>query len=220
MTRWGMVIDLKRCIGCYSCVIACKQEHFLPPNTYWTRILVSDVGEYPQATSSVVPILCSHCKEAICVKVCPTGATLRREDGIVVIDPEKCVGCEYCVVACPYRQRTFHADDKRGYFPGQGLTELEIIGQKLYPHRRGTVIKCNFCAERVDKGIQKGLKPGVDREATPACVITCPAKARHFGDLDNPYDDPESNILTLIRTRKGYQLHPEFGTDPSIYYID
>jgi phenylacetyl-CoA:acceptor oxidoreductase subunit 1 len=216
MVRWGMLIDLKRCIGCYSCIIACKQEHFLPPDIFWNRILVSETGKYPQVTNHVYPVLCNHCREAICVKVCPSEATLQREDGIVHIDYDKCVGCTYCVIACPYQQRIFYSDGDKGYFPGQGLTELELIGKKLYPLQPGTVVKCNFCEEKIDEGIRKGLKPGIDREATPACVNNCPTKARHFGNLD----DPKSNLSTLIRQRKGFQLHPEFGTDPSVYYID
>ncbi len=150
------------------------------------------------------------------MKVCPTGASTQREDGIITIDPDHCSGCEYCVIACPYQQRTLYDDDKKEYFPGQGLIELEVMGRQLYPHQVGTVLKCNFCKERIDRGIQQGLKPGIDRQATPACVLTCPVKARHFGDLD----DPRSDVSTLVRARKGYQLHPERGTEPSVYYID
>lgn len=215
MPRWGMVIDLQKCIGCYSCQIACKQEHFLPPWIFWNRVIVGETGKYPTVTKQIYPVLCNHCKEAICVKACPTGATTKREDGIVVIDYDKCVACRYCVIACPYQQRTYYGDSKAEYFPGQGFTELEVIGKDLYPLQPKTVVKCNFCLERVEAGIKKGLKPGSDREATPACVNTCPAKARYFGDLD----DPNSEVASLIKERKGYQLHPEFGTDPSVYYI-
>jgi molybdopterin-containing oxidoreductase family iron-sulfur binding subunit len=211
-----MVIDLKKCTSCYACMIVCKQEHFLPPGVFWGRLLVSETGEYPQVTRWVYPVLCNHCKEAPCVNVCPTGAMTRRNDGIVSVDPDKCVGCQYCVIACPYQQPTFYDGKKKGYFPGQGLTELEVIGRKLYPHQAGTVIKCNFCKERVDNGVQQGLKLGIDRQATPACVHTCPVTARHFGDLD----DPQSNVSALIGARKGYQLHPEWGTEPSVYYVD
>ena len=216
MTRWGMVIDLKKCISCYACMIACKQEHFLPPGVYWSRLLIGETGEYPQARKWTYPVLCNHCQEAPCVRVCPSGASTRRKDGIVTINSEKCVGCQYCVIACPYQQRTSYEDDKKEYFPGQGLTEVEVIGRKLYPHQPGTVIKCNFCKERIDGGIKQGLKPGIDRQVTPACVLTCPVKARTFGDLG----DPRSEIAVLIRARKGYQLHPEFGTEPSVYYIN
>jgi Fe-S-cluster-containing dehydrogenase component len=215
MTRWGMVIDLRKCIGCYSCMIACKQEHFLPPGMFWNRVVIGETGTYPAVTKQMYPVSCNHCEEAICVKACPTRATTRRADGIVIIDSAKCVGCRYCLIACPYQQRTFYADDNTEYFPGQGLTEYEAIGKELYPLQKGTVVKCNFCAERIDAGIGKGLIPGTDREATPACVITCPTGARSFGDLD----DVNSKVGALIKERRGFQLHPEYGTDPSVYYI-
>jgi phenylacetyl-CoA:acceptor oxidoreductase 27-kDa subunit len=215
MTRWGMVIDLRKCIGCYACMIACKEEHFLPPGMFWNRVLIGETGAYPAVTKQMYPVGCNHCKEAACVKACPTGATTRRPDGIVMVDSAKCVGCRYCLVSCPYQQRTYFADDKKEYFPGQGLTEFEKIGKQLYPLQKGTVVKCTFCAERIDAGLEKGLVPGIDREATPACVITCAPKARHFGDLDKP----DSEVSRLIKERRGFQLHPEYGTDPSVYYI-
>jgi phenylacetyl-CoA:acceptor oxidoreductase subunit 1 len=215
MPRWGMVIDLKRCIGCYSCMVSCKEEHFLPPGMFWNRVLVGETGTYPEVIKQIFPVGCNHCKEATCVKACPTRASTRRPDGIVVVDSSKCAGCRYCVVACPYQQRSFHSNDKKEYFPGQGLTEYEIAGKEIYPLQVGTVVKCNFCAERIDSGTGKGLTPGVDREATPACVIACAAKARYFGNLD----DPDSEISRLIVDKKGFQLHPEYGTEPSIYYI-
>ncbi|MCX5803897.1 MAG: 4Fe-4S dicluster domain-containing protein [Proteobacteria bacterium] len=215
MARWGMVINLNKCIGCYACMLACKQEHFLPPNMFWARVLVGELGKFPAVRKQIYPVLCNHCKEAACVKVCPTGASVKRDDGIVFVDYNKCVGCRYCIMACPYQQRTFYGDDKKEYFPGQGLTEWEVLGRKLYPLEKGTVVKCTFCLERVDEGLKKGLKPGVDREASPACVITCPAKARYFGDLD----DPASEVSRLVSERKASQLSPEFNTNPSIYYI-
>jgi phenylacetyl-CoA:acceptor oxidoreductase subunit 1 len=215
MANWAMVVDLRKCIACYSCMIACKEEHFLPPGIFFNRVLIGETGTYPTVTKQMYPVGCNHCKEAACVKACPTRATTKREDGIVIVDSDKCVGCRYCLIACPYQQRTFHSNNHKEYFPGQGLTEYEIIGKELYPLEQGTVVKCNFCAERIDAGIKKGLKPGVDREATPACVITCAPKARYFGDLD----DPDSEVSKLIKEKRGYQLHPEYGTDPSFYYI-
>lgn len=212
--RYGMVIDLNKCVGCYSCVIKCKQEHFLPPGMNWGNILISETGVYPSVTKHVYPVLCNHCAEPACVKACPTNATHQREDGIVIIDEDKCVGCRYCLIVCPYQVRTYNSNQKE-YFPGQGLTEFEKLGEKLYPHQTGVVLKCNFCRERIDEGIARGLKPGEDREATPACVNTCPAKSRVFGDLD----DPESEISKLISEKKATQLRPEFGTNPSVYYI-
>jgi len=214
MTRWGMAIDLKKCLGCYSCVIGCKQVHALPPKMFWNRVLTAETGEYPQVTRHAYPVLCNHCKDAPCVKACPSGAAKRRPDGIVITDADQCVGCGYCVIACPYQQRTVHEGGKQEYFPGQGLTKFEVMSRQLYPLQPGTAVKCNFCMERIDEGIRKGLKPGVDREATPVCVNNCPTKARLFGDLTSP----TSNVSTIIRLRRGFQLHPDLGTDPSVYY--
>ncbi|UCG67637.1 MAG: 4Fe-4S dicluster domain-containing protein, partial [Deltaproteobacteria bacterium] len=137
MARWGMVINLNKCIGCYACMIACKQEHFLPPEIFWARVLMGESGKYPTVRKLIYPVLCNHCEEAACVDVCPTGATTKREDGIVVIDYDRCVGCRYCMMACPYQQRTFYANGKKEYFPNQELTELEITGRKLYPLQEG-----------------------------------------------------------------------------------
>jgi phenylacetyl-CoA:acceptor oxidoreductase subunit 1 len=214
--RWGMVVDLTSCVRCYACIIACRVEHFLPAGMTWPRLVAVETdGGHP--TVSTYSVRCNHCKDAPCVDVCPTGATCRRPDGIVVVDQDKCVGCRYCVVACPYQNRTFLSRDKdKGYFPGRVQTDFEKSGKKLYPHQTGTTEKCNFCAERIDAGLALGLKPGIDRAATPACVNTCVARALTFGDLD----DPESAVSRLIRERKGFQLHPEYGTDPSIFYVD
>ena len=212
--RWGMVIDLSKCMRCHGCVAACRVEHFLPLGITWPRLIAWEevADEY-----TTYPARCNHCVEAPCVNVCVTGASQRREDGIVWVDQNTCVGCRYCVIACPYQNRTFLSKDKDpGYFPGYGLTGFEKTGKKLYPHTVGTTEKCNFCMERIDAGLAKGLKPGVDREATPVCVNNCQARALTFGDLD----DPNSEVRRLIRERGGFQLHPEYETDPSIYYVD
>jgi Fe-S-cluster-containing dehydrogenase component len=182
---------------------------------FWNRVVIGETGKYPHARKEMMPVLCNHCEDAGCIKVCPTEATYRREDGIVVVDSDKCMGCRYCVIACPYQQRTFHDGKKKEYFPGQGLTPYEKIGEKLYPLEVGTVVKCNFCFERIDKGVALGLTPGVDKEATPVCVNTCACKARVFGDLD----DPDSEVTRLIKEKAARPLHPEFGTEPSVYYV-
>ncbi|MHB8091236.1 MAG: 4Fe-4S dicluster domain-containing protein [Syntrophales bacterium] len=209
-----MIINLAKCVGCNSCVVKCAQEHFLPSGVLWGKLLIGESGSFPTAIKHVYPVLCNHCKEPKCAEVCPTGATHKREDGIIYIDADQCVGCRACVMACPYQVRTFYAERKEHY-PGQGFTEFEEMGQKLYPLELGTVVKCNFCMEKIDSGLKRGLKPGVDRDATPACVITCPAHARYFGDLD----DENSEISALMRKWRPAQLHAEFGTDPSVYYV-
>ena len=215
MARWGMVINTHTCIGCYSCMIACKQEHFLPPGIFFARVLIGETGRYPSVRKLIYPVLCNHCEDPSCVDVCPTGATTQREDGIVTVDEDICIGCRNCLIACPYQQRSYLPKNEREYFPGQGLTPFEEMGKVVYPLEKGTVAKCTFCIERIDEGLKKGLTPGVDRDATPACVNACPVSARHFGDLD----DPESNVSVLIRDKKAAPLHPEYGTQPSVYYI-
>lgn len=212
--RWGMVVDLSKCMRCHGCVAACRVEHFLPLGITWPRLIA---WEDPAEELTTFPVRCNHCQDAPCVKVCITGATQQREDGIVWVDQDKCVGCRYCIIACPYQNRTFLSKDKdTGYFPGYALTDYEKAGRKKHPHTVGTTEKCNFCMERIDDGISKGLRPGIDRDATPACVNACPARALTFGNLD----DPESEVRRLINNYMGFQLHPEYDTDPSIYYVD
>jgi phenylacetyl-CoA:acceptor oxidoreductase 27-kDa subunit len=216
--KWGMVVDLSKCVRCYGCVVACRAEHFLPIGIDRPRLVAfePEKNETP-AVVTTFPVRCNQCEEAPCVKVCPTGATFKREDGIVAVDQDKCVGCRYCVVVCPYQNRAFLAKSKdKGFFPGKGLTDFEKAGKRLYPHQHGTTEKCDFCMERIDAGIAAGLRPGVDRGATPACVNTCQARALTFGDLD----DFDSAVSRTIRERKGVPLCSEFGTRPSIYYVD
>jgi Fe-S-cluster-containing dehydrogenase component len=182
----------------------------------WPRLIAWET-DVPGEELTTLPVRCNQCKEAPCVEVCPAEATKKRPDGIVYVDNNICVGCRYCVVVCPYQNRTFFSRDKdTGYFPGYSKTRFEKAGHKLYPHVAGTTEKCDFCLERIDAGMAKGLVPGKDREATPACVNTCQARALTFGDLD----DPKSEVSVLIKERNGFQLHPEYGTEPSVYYID
>jgi phenylacetyl-CoA:acceptor oxidoreductase subunit 1 len=211
-----MVINLAKCTRCHACVAACRIEHFLPLGMTWPRLIAYET-DIPGQELTTLPVRCNQCKEAPCVEVCPAEATKKRPDGIVYVDNNKCVGCRYCVVVCPYQNRTFLSRDKDpGFFPGYERTRFEKAGRKLYPHISGTTEKCDFCMERIDAGMAKGLVPGKDREATPACVNTCQARALTFGDLD----DPNSEISQLIKEKNAFQLHPEYGTEPSIYYID
>ncbi len=199
MSKYGMVIDLKECIGCQACSVSCKVEHGTPPGIFWNRVSEIEEGEFPAVRKYYLPRLCMQCEHPSCVEVCPTGASHRREDGLVLVDQTKCIGCKYCMVACPYGARYFN-EKNRGYF-GDGLTPYE---QQLYKeHKTGVVEKCNFCADRLDAGKQ------------PACVATCIARARYFGDLD----DPDSEVSRLIRQRHGFQLLRETGNNPAVYYL-
>ena len=212
--RWGMVVDLSKCMRCHACVTACRVEHFLPLGITWPRLIA---WEEKADELTTFPVRCNQCQDAPCVKVCVTGATQQREDGIVWIDQDKCVGCRYCIIACPYQNRAYLSRDRdTGYFPGYEPTEFEKAGKRIYPHTVGTTEKCNFCMERIDDGLSKGLMPGVDRDASPACMNICPTHAIHFGDLDDPYSD----INRLIKEKKGHPFHAELDTQPSIYYID
>jgi Fe-S-cluster-containing dehydrogenase component len=200
--RYGIAIDLKRCIGCDACTLACKQKNGTTTEVYWCKVLKSETGRYPNARPSYTPLLCMHCAHPACVEVCPTGASQKREkDGIVVIDQDKCVGCRSCIIACPYDARYFSDKKKQGYYPDLGLTAYEVAQQE--GKIKGTVSKCNLCLDRLETG------------DLPLCVLTCPAKARFFGDLD----DPKSEVAKLIVSHGGYQLLQEAGTDPAVYYL-
>lgn len=216
--RWGMVIDLAKCMRCHGCIAACRVEHALPLHVTWAKLIAYEVDDGEQTEVTTFPVRCNHCADPPCVPVCPTGATYKRDDGIVMIDAEKCIGCRYCAIACPYNNRTYLSPDKDpGYFPGFPKTRFEEKGEEHSPHTVGTTTKCNFCVDtRIDPGLEQGLTPGVDRAATPACVNTCQANALTFGDLD----DPDSEPSKLIREKNGFQLLEEYGTDPSVYYVD
>ena len=213
--RWGLVIDLKKCYGCNACVLACKQEHFLLTGMFFNHVVMTETGKFPDVKKLMVPTLCNHCADPVCAQACPAGATYQRADGIVAVDADKCTGCQYCIMACPYHQRNFVESADSSYYE-QGRSPREKLGETLNPFREGTVVKCTFCMEKIDEGLKKGLRPGIDREATPACVNTCYTKARIFGDLD----DPDSEVSRLIKNHHAYTLCPETGARPSVYYID
>ncbi len=203
MARFGMVVDLKRCVGCNACTLACKAENGTPPGIFFTKVLEQLAGQYPIVKKKFIPVLCNHCLNAPCVRVCPSGATRKRDDGMVLVDYDQCIGCKACAVACPYKNRELLPQGKlrQGHFKGH-LTPFEKV--KYSKFQEGVVIKCTFCCDRVDQGLE------------PSCVNTCPAEARVFGDLHNP----ESKVSRLIRQRGGFQPMSEANTDPSVYYLE
>jgi molybdopterin-containing oxidoreductase family iron-sulfur binding subunit len=205
--RLGMVIDLERCIGCWTCAVACKMSNNVAMGNYWLRILnvegphigsPGDVKGAPEMTT--VPFMCQHCENPPCVKACPVGATYQREDGIVMQDPDLCIGCRTCMAACPYNAKVFNWSD-----PVKAVTfEDDHLGYATVAQRgRHVVEKCTFCVERLDAG------------ELPVCVESCVAQTRTFGDLN----DPDSEVSRLIRERNGFQIKSEFGTNPSVWYL-
>lgn len=199
--RWGMVVDLERCIGCWSCCIICKSENNVPLGMWWNRInTVGDALDTPyedhgEPAMHWLPLACQHCENPACTKVCPVEATFSREDGLVVQDNQRCIGCRYCLVACPYGVRVFNWGKPEYPVPfNMGMVE---------PRPVGTMEKCTFCIHRLPEG------------QVPSCIWSCPGQARFFGDLNHP----DSEVSRLVRERAGYQLLEERGTDPQVFYL-
>jgi phenylacetyl-CoA:acceptor oxidoreductase subunit 1 len=211
MTRWTMVADIERCVGCQTCTAACRHANATSPAVEWRKVLDVEAGAYPNVSRTFVPVGCQHCDDAPCTHVCPSRATYRRDDGIVVMDYDLCIGCAYCDVACPYQAR-FKIEAPRFAY-GKSPMQNEI--EREEPSRLGVAQKCTFCSDRVDFGLANDLVPGIDPLATPACVNACIADALHFGDAD----DPSSNVSRLLREQKHFRMHEELGTDPAFYYV-
>lgn len=198
--RLGMVIDLKLCIGCNTCVIACKAENGTPPNIFWNKVLEKEEGTFPTARRIFIPTGCMNCEEPPCLEVCPTGATYRNGKGLVLIDGKKCSGCRACMVACPYDARSVW-DGKTTYFK-EGPTPYEE--RKYAEHVAGATQKCDFCFDRLEKGLQ------------PYCAQTCLTGAMMFGD----FDEPDSEVSRALSSgRFFHRLREELGTKPSVYYL-
>lgn len=211
MTRYVMVADLRRCIGCQTCTAACKMANGTPPGVQWRRVIDMEMGVYPDVKRVFIPTGCQHCSNPPCLDVCPSGATQQRSDGIVNIDYDLCIGCASCALACPYGARYLVNEQQFAY--GDKPTKDEEINYN--PDNLGVATKCDFCADVIDEGIANGLTPGIDPEATPRCVNSCISGAMTFGDID----DPESNVSKLLQSTKNFRMKEEEGTDPGFYYI-
>ena len=230
MARYGMVIDLDRCTGCRACMEACKVENNSPQAIFWMYVFRFEEGEYPDTRISFMPRPCMHCDNAPCVKVCPTGARYKRDDGLVATDTDKCIGCRYCAAACPYGVNYFNwKEPKANYYldwsaPSAAQALKPVTAGAVPPydnpdldrkwgkeqrkiagggHRQGIVEKCTFCVQRVEKGLQ------------PACATACPVSALTFGDLD----DPASAVSRRLRSDRSFRLREDFGTEPRVHYI-
>jgi len=211
MARWAMIIDLRKCVGCETCIEICRQVNRPPPGPPWRKSIEHEIEDNPSRRRLFVTMSCMHCEKPTCLEVCPTCATYRRPDGIVDIDLNLCLGCGACVVACPYQARSIAVSDMM-------LAQAEKKSQRANvknKDRIGVCTKCNFCLPHIDAGLAQGLKPGSDPEATPRCDRYCLADALYFGDLD----DSESEVSRLIHDNKVVRMQEELGTNPSVYYI-
>lgn len=218
--RYGMVIDTTRCVGCRACVLACKQENKTPPGVAYTVVLDSVLTNRTNGNPLFMTKPCFHCEKPSCVDVCPVGATFKRsEDGIVAIDYDRCIGCRYCVTACPYGARTFDfGDNYPAIAEGTPLAQLPSPEYGQYRVRKagespiGNVRKCTFCKHVQDENGAYGSK--LDGR-WPACAKTCTGHAIHFGD----FNDPTSEVSVLLRERQGIRLKEDLGNSPNVYYL-
>lgn len=204
MAKLGMSINLFRCIGCNTCVNACKMQNSVPMGMHWNRVLTEGCevldgaeGTYPNLTRTYIPLACQHCENPACLRVCPTGATYKDDKGRVEIDYDKCIGCRMCMAACPYNARVFNWSEP--------VRDPDFnYGDKDVPVRpKGVAEKCTMCKERTDRGEE------------PMCVMCCPTEARVFGDLD----DPESAISKFLGEKSTFVLLEEQGTRPQVRYF-
>ena len=210
--RLAMVIDPRKCLekeGCTACIDACNHAHNVPTfsdpkhEVKWiwkepfSDAFLDQDARYidPSLTAKPVLVFCNHCDNPPCVRVCPTQATWKREDGIVMMDWHRCIGCRYCMAACPYGSRSFNWEDPRPH--------LKEVNPDFPTRTKGVVEKCTFCDELVDKG------------QLPACVTACQEKALAFGDLN----DPDSEVRRLLRSRFALRRKASLGTNPELFYL-
>lgn len=223
--QWVMVIDTRKCVGCHACTIGCVAENKLPPGVVYRPVVTEEAGKFPNVQLRFTPRPCMQCDAPPCVPVCPVKATWKRKDGIVAIDYDKCIGCRYCLTACPYGARTsdfgeyytdgvaegVHRNDPVRPLDGARSPYEELPNHEY--HKKfsrakhgspmGNARKCHFCLHRLEEGM------------LPMCATTCIGRATYFGDAA----DPESLVSELIAKHRCQTLLPEKGTHPRVYYI-
>lgn len=219
--RWVMAIDLRKCVGCHACTIACVAENKLPPGVVYRPVIEEETGTYPNVSRRFVPRPCMQCERPPCVPVCPVNATFTNEEGVVEVNYDQCIGCRACLTACPYGART--SDFGYTYAESAPVAAGLILGRDIaddyeraanYEYRKawprdghgspmGNARKCHFCLHRVKQGL------------LPQCVSTCIGRATFFGDAN----DPKSLVTELINKPNVMRLKEELGTRPRVYYI-
>jgi len=218
MALWGMVIDLDRCTGCESCVLACKAENNVPAVgateaekgrvLSWMEVLSERDEE--NGVTRFIPRPCMHCDDPPCTKVCPVYATYRNPQGIVAQIYGRCIGCRFCMAACPYNAKFFN------WYPYQKEAPNQNPDVSLRP--KGVVEKCTFCHHRLQKARENAAAE--KREVAPgeyntACAESCPAQAITFGDLS----DPTSEVARLAKSPRAFRLEAALGTHPKVIYL-
>ena len=219
MPRWGMVIDLDRCVACQACTAACRTENnvaFAGPESselgraiFWHEVLSEVEGEYPNVRGTFIPRPCMHCDNPPCVRVCPVGATYQNEEGLVLQRYERCIGCRYCMVACPYTAKVFN-----WYEPEWPDEFKNCLNPDVSIRMKGVVEKCSFCAHRLLKVKETAdleERDIMDEEYLPACAES----AIHFGDLENK----ESKVYKLSRSSRAFREFEDLGTEPKVIYL-
>lgn len=203
--QWGMVIDLQKCVGCESCTTACKAENRTPPGVSYNVVMEREHGEFPNVTRTHVPRPCLQCQNPPCVQVCPITATYKMDNGVTTIDYDRCFGCRYCVVACPYGARYFDFGETYDEeFDENDEVEIPEYGTPRSTEKTdGQAMKCNYCHHRLERGEE------------PACVETCIGDARYMGDLS----DSDSEVAEMASKQRAFRLKEKQGTDPNMYYL-
>ena len=221
--RWIMVIDTRKCVACDACTIGCIAENKLPPGVVYRPVVKEELGEFPNVQLRFTPRPCMQCENPPCTPVCPVNATWKRPDGVTIVDYEKCIGCKYCITACPYNARTTdfgksYTDAAPGSSGGAALLGTEGAAAwerepnheyaKHWDRQRGgspvgNARKCHFCLHRLEVG------------QLPMCATTCIGRATYFGDQN----DPNSLVTELITRHHVTTLLPHLGTKPKVFYI-
>ncbi len=222
--KFGRLIDLKRCMGCRSCVSACAVENHFTPDAAWNAMIEYEVGTYPVVNKVFNTMGCMHCEHPSCKAACDAvgaKAISKNAYGVVLIDYNKCIGCGYCAAVCPYGVPQMNSKTLAPLYPGKGKEGAETIANAdrhpTHQKKANTAEKCTFCWHKLEKAIADGKvdRIGLDQQYTPSCDLVCPTQARMFGDIE----DTDSEISKRIEATGAVQLKKEFGNIPQVFYV-